>query len=110
MTEPVVLWAAVSGFLSSMFVLPLIQQPHWSDLVRSAVTFGWCVVVGLGNVYFNGQWNPSDIAASVLLVVFSAVTAYRTLKPIPKSIEAATSPRRRKKPTPDVPTPTPTPA
>lgn len=98
MTDPVMLWAAVSGFLSSMFVLPVIQQPQWSDLTRSAVTFGWCVVVGLGNVYFNGQWNAADVATSVLLVLFAAVTAYRTLKPIPRTIETATSPRPRKAP------------
>lgn len=75
------LWSAAAGFLSSLFILPVIQQPRWSDRTRALVTLGWCVVVAAGTAYLTGQFTGvRDVRAwvgSFLAVFVTAIAAYR---------------------------------
>lgn len=92
------MWEVVVGFLSATFVLPVIQQPSWSERGRALVTFVWSVLVGLGTVFFTDGFRdvdtPREVAASILLVLVSAVASYHGFaKPtgIAPAIERATA-------------------
>lgn len=93
------MWELVVGFLSATFVLPAVQQPRWSAKVRAAVTFGYCVVVGLVTAYLTGAFaGVHDLRAGVSAVLFMLVTAVASYhgfaKPtgVAPAIERATSP------------------
>lgn len=93
------MWNLIVGFLSATFVLPVIQQPHWSEGTRAVVTFVYSIVVGLGTAYFTGAFSHlTDVSAgvtSVLLTMVAAVASYKGFaKPtgVAPAIEAATSP------------------
>lgn len=100
--EPVgdlAMWNLIIGFVSATFVLPVIQQPTWSDARRSLVTFAYCIVIGLGTAYFTGAFaHLNDVSASVtsvLLTLVAAIASYRGFaKPtgLAPAIEEATSP------------------
>ncbi len=96
--DDAMMWSVITGFLSATFVLPMIQQPRWSEKVRAAVTFGYCVVVGLGAAYLTGAFDRlNDVRAgvsTVLMVLISAIASYKGFaKPIgiAERIENATS-------------------
>lgn len=93
------MWELVVGFLSATFVLPVIQQPRWSEKVRALVTFLYSVVVGLGTAYLTGAFEGvHDVrtgVSSVLLMLVTAVASYKGFaKPtgVAPAIERATSP------------------
>lgn len=92
------MWDLIVGFLSATFVLPIIQQPHWSDRRRSLVTFVYSVVVGLVTAYLTGAYSGvHDLRSGVtsaLLTLVSAVATYKGFaKPsgIAPTVERATS-------------------
>lgn len=92
------MWELIVGFLSATFVLPVIQQPHWTDKRRSLVTFAYSIVVGLGTAYLTGAFSGvRDIrtgVSAVLLMLVTAVASYKGFaKPtnIAPAIEDATS-------------------
>lgn len=94
------MWELLVGFLSATFVLPVIQQPKWTEKTRAAVTFVYAVVVGLGTAYLTGAFEGvHDVrtgVSSVLLMLVSAVASYKGFaKPfgVAPAIEQATSPR-----------------
>lgn len=92
-------WELLVGFLSATFVLPIIQQPHWSEKRRSIVTFVYSVIVGLVTAYLTGAFDGvHDLrtgVSAVLLMLVSAVASYKGFaKPtgLAPAIEGATSP------------------
>lgn len=92
------MWELIVGFISATFVLPVIQQPHWSARVRAAVTFGYSVVVGLVTAYlagaFNGVQDARTGVTGVLTMLVTAIATYHGFaKPtgIAPAIESATS-------------------
>lgn len=96
------MWELVVGFLSATFILPVIQQPRWSEKIRAGVTFAYSVVVGLATAYFadafNGIHDVKTGISAVLLMLVSAVASYKGFaKPfgVAPAIERATSPNPR---------------
>jgi hypothetical protein len=94
------MWALIVGFVSANFVIPVIQQPHWTAGQRAAVTFAYSVVVGLGTVYFTGGLDHlgvhsvRPVASVILLVLISAIGTYKGLAQplgVAPAIEYATS-------------------
>ena len=94
------MWSIVVGFVSATFVLPVIQQPRWSDRTRSLVTLGYSLLVGLVTVWVNGGLRgdagsvSKSLTTSILLVLVSAISTYKGLaKPsgVAPAIEVATS-------------------
>lgn len=88
------LWSLVIGFISSTFIIPIIQQPRWSSAMRALITFGYSIVVGAGNAYFNGDFNLKDIASSVLVILVSSIAIYKGFAQptgIAKAIEEKTA-------------------
>ncbi len=93
------MWNLIVGFLSATFVLPVIQQPKWSAKTRSAVTFLYSIVVGLGVAYFTGAFSHVDDlrtgVTSILWTLIAAISSYKGFAQpigIAPAIEAATSP------------------
>lgn len=93
------MWELIVGFLSATFVLPLIQQPTWSEKTRAAVTFVYSVAVGLVTAYLSGAFSGArDVengVSAVLLMLVSAIATYHGFaKPtgIAPKLEAASSP------------------
>lgn len=97
----------VIAFISATFVIPLIQQPGWSAKLRSGVTFLYSLIVGGVTAWASGDFDPANVAASVLSVFVIAIASYQGFsKPsgIAPAIENATSPASgRKQPTDDPP-------
>ncbi len=100
-SSDLMMWNLIIGFLSATFVLPIIQQPRWSDAKRAATTFAYSVIVGLGTAFFTGAFaHLDDVRAgitSVLATLVAAIASYRGFaKPVgvAPAIEAATSPHR----------------
>lgn len=93
------MWNLIIGFLSATFILPIIQQPTWSDAKRAVTTFAYSVIVGLGTAFFTGAFSHlDDVRAgitSVLATLVAAIASYRGFaKPVgvAPAIESATSP------------------
>lgn len=96
------MWNLVTGFISATLVLPLVQQPRWSVSARAALTFAYCMVVGLVSAYLTGQLDGvhdlRDAVSSVLLLLVATIATYKGFaKPvgIAPAIESATSSRPR---------------
>ncbi len=97
--SPVLMWDLIVGFISATFILPIIQQPHWSTRARSLVTFVYSVFVGAVLVYLNGGFgqlaNFRAVVTSVLLVLVAAISSYKGFAQptgLAPAIEAVTSP------------------
>lgn len=93
------MWELIVGFLSATFFLPIIQQPDWSPRLRSAVTFGYAVVVGLVTAYltggFEGVHDLRSAVTSVLTLLVTSIAVYEGFAKktgIAPAIEKATSP------------------
>lgn len=90
------MWNMVIGFISATFILPVIQQPSWSEKTRSLVTFVYAVLVGGGSTYFADEFTGEQLTRSILLTLISAIATYKGFaKPtnIAPAIEGATSPK-----------------
>lgn len=89
------LWSLGLGFVAPI-VLAFIQQPKWSDRTRALITFGFSILVGAGNVYFNGDLSKAaDWTSAILIVLIAAISTYKGFwKPtqIAPAIEEKTSP------------------
>lgn len=104
-TTELAMWDLVVGFLSATFILPVIQQPRWSDQTRALITFGWSVVTGAVTAILSGamdgvhDWKAA--VSSILLVLVTAIATYRGFaKPtkIAPAIESATSGAKHRAP------------
>lgn len=87
------LWAVVIGTIAPL-VIAVVQQKPWPSHVKAIITVISSILIGLGNVYFNGQFDVKDIARSILLVFVATIAAYQGLwKPtgVAPAIESATS-------------------
>lgn len=97
----------VIAFVSATFVLPIIQQPKWSAKTRSLVTFLYSLLIGALTAWASGDFDPANVAASVLSVFTIAIAAYKGFAQpsgIAGSIENATSgANSRKQPLDDPP-------
>jgi len=96
----VAMWALIVGFFSPL-VLAVIQQPGWSNPVRSVVAFLYSAVAAAGTIFFtNGNsftgTDNKDWVSTFLFVFVSTIAFYRgfwkTTNVAPK-LEAATSPK-----------------
>lgn len=89
------MWSLIVGTLMPP-VLALIQQPRWSNTVRSVVMVIASIVVGAGTAYFENDqvFVGKSIVQSVLTVMVAAIATYHGFwKPteIAPTIEKATS-------------------
>lgn len=98
---------AVIAFISATFILPLIQQPSWSQKVRAAVTFAYCLIVGVVTAWVSGDLDLANATKSVLTVFTVAIVTYKGFAQptrIAPAIENATSPSAsRQQPVDDPP-------
>jgi len=89
------LWSLISGSVIPL-VLAFIQQPKWSDQIRSLVTFAFSLLVGFLNVWLNGDLaSAADWTSAILIVLIAAISTYKGFwKPtqIAPKVEQATSP------------------
>lgn len=88
------MWSAIVGFISSIFIIPLLQQPFWSKQVRSAVTFLYAVVAGVITAMVEGGLDFANLTTSILTIFFAAIGTYVGLAKnldITKQIEVSTS-------------------
>lgn len=93
----VMMWSLILGFLSSHFIIPLIQQPRWSTSTRSLVTFVFSIVIGFVNAWLNSQLNFADILTSILTLLVTSIAVYEGLAKqigIAPAIERATEVNR----------------
>ena len=97
-SSDLMMWNLIVGFVSATFVIPVIQQPRWSASHRALVTFGYCVIVGVGVAYFTNAFahlnDARAIITSILATLVTSVAVYRGFsKPtgIAGVIEDATS-------------------
>jgi hypothetical protein len=95
------MWDLVVGFIAATFLLPIVQQPHFSSRVRALITFVFCIVAGWITAWLNGAFDAfhgwADVraaASSMLLVLVAAITSYKGFSQptgIAPAIERATS-------------------
>lgn len=95
-----VMWELIAGFVSATFILPVIQQPTWTEKRRAGVTFIYSLIVGLGTAYMTGALDSvrdlrTGISGALLLLVTSISVYKGFAKPrgIAPAIEDATSPK-----------------
>lgn len=64
------------------FFLPLaidvILKSQWSERAQAIVAFLVYVVVAIVTVYFDGRWSPTNVTATLLLVLITAIAAYKS--------------------------------
>jgi hypothetical protein len=96
----------VIAFISATFILPVIQQPGWSQKVRALVTFVYALIVGAATTWFAGDFDVANVTESILQVFVIAIATYHGFSgptKIAGSIENATSSSGRKQPLDDPP-------
>jgi Co/Zn/Cd efflux system component len=88
------MWAGIVGFFLPQ-VIAVVQQPGWSNALRSIITFMASIVAAIGTVLIqNNGWSWHDWVSSTLLILVTAIATYHGLwKPtkIAPKIEAKTS-------------------
>jgi VIT1/CCC1 family predicted Fe2+/Mn2+ transporter len=72
----IVMWSSVVGFFLPA-VLAIIQQPKWSDRVRTVVAFVACAVAGAGTAYFQGDLTGRRFVEAGLVVLVTAMATFR---------------------------------
>lgn len=90
----IVMWASIVGFFLPP-VIALIQQPKWSNQIRTVVAFGACTVAGAGTAYFQGDLTGRRFVEAGLVVLVTSMATFRNFwKTIGLSpaIELASSP------------------
>jgi hypothetical protein len=95
MDSNLVMWAAVVGFFMPP-LLSIVQQPGWSQPLRSIVMFVASIIAGAGTVYFQGAWDMTNVVTTILFVMVTAIATYKGLwtpTGISPKIEVATSPK-----------------
>lgn len=95
MDSNVAMWGLIVGFLTPI-VLAVVQQPSWSQAVRSVVMFVFALIAGGATAYFAGQLDGKDVTTAVLIVMVSAISTYEGFwkkTGIAPKIEVATSPK-----------------
>lgn len=88
----------VIAFISATFILPVIQQPGWSQKVRALVTFVYSLLVGALTTWLAGDFDPANVVQSVLAVFVVAIATYHGFAQptkIAPAIENATSSGRQ---------------
>ena len=93
MTDPLVLWSGVVGFVLPP-VLAVVMQARWRPEVKGLVAFAACLAAAAGTVWLRGDpGRGEDLTGSALLVFAGAIATYRLYwKPtgIAPAIERAT--------------------
>lgn len=88
------MWAGIVGFFMP-HLIAVVQQPGWSEGLRSVITFVASVVAAIGTVLIqHGGWSWHDWVSSTLLILVTAIATYHGLwKPtgVAPSIEKSTS-------------------
>lgn len=69
-------WALIIGFLMPLLVA-VIEQPKWPDWVRAVVAAILCICAAVVQVYVMGQFNPADLATSILIILVEAIAVYQ---------------------------------
>jgi len=89
------MWALIVGTVLPP-LLAIVQQPIWTQTLRTFVLVVASLVAGAGTAYFAGQLDGTDITTSVLIVLVTGIATYKGLwqsSGIAPAIEAATSPK-----------------
>lgn len=88
------MWALIVGFFMP-HLIAVIQQPGWSEGLRSVITFVASVVAAIGTVLIQlGHWSWHDWTSSALLILVTAISTYHGFwKPtgVAPAIEKSTS-------------------
>ena len=95
MDSNLVMWGLVAGFFMPV-LLAVVQQPGWSQPLRSIVMFVASLAAGAGTVYFAGNWDTENIVTTILLVMVTAIASYKGLwqpTAVAPKVEVATSPK-----------------
>jgi VIT1/CCC1 family predicted Fe2+/Mn2+ transporter len=72
----IVMWSSIVGFFLPP-VIALVQQPGWSNRVRSVVAFAACAVAGAGTAYFQGDLTGRRFVEAGLVVLVTAMATFR---------------------------------
>jgi len=89
------MWSLIVGFVIPP-VLAVVQQPTWSQSLRTVVLGVTALIAGFGTAYFAGSLDGKDITTAVLIVLVSAISTYRGFwktSGVAPAIERATSPK-----------------
>ena len=70
------MWSLIVGFFLPP-ALAIIQQPGWSNRVRSVVAFLACAVAGAGTAYFQGDLTGRRFVEAALVVLVTAMATFR---------------------------------
>lgn len=87
------MWALIVGFFLPP-VIALVQQPGWSNRVRSVVAFVACAVAGAGTAYFQGDLTGRRFVEAGLVVLVTSMATFRNFwktTGITPTIEEATA-------------------
>jgi hypothetical protein len=77
MTDPLVLWSTIVGFVLPP-VLAALMQARWRPEVKGVVAFAACLVAATGTVALQGHLgNGTALTTSFLLIFTGAITTYR---------------------------------
>lgn len=70
------MYALVVGFFLPP-ALAIIQQPGWSNRVRSVVAFVACAIAGAGTAYFQGDLTGRRFVEAGLVILVTAMATFR---------------------------------
>lgn len=79
MDSNLVMWGLIVGFFMPP-LLAIVQQPGWSQPVRSLVMFAASIVAAVGTVYFTGDgFDTANLTTTILVVMVTAISTYKGL-------------------------------
>ena len=77
MTDPLVLWSTIVGFVLPP-VLAVVMQANWRPEVKGLVAFAACLVAATGTTALQGHLGDGTaLTTSFLLIFASAIATYR---------------------------------
>ena len=92
------MWTLIVGFFTPV-IISVIQQPKWSDALRSGVAFLCCIIISVVTLFLNNGVSFSNVTirewvTAVLVILVTSISTYKGWwKPtgISPAIEKATS-------------------
>lgn len=80
MTPDLLKFDMVAGFVGATLIIPILQQPRFSDRTRAIITFVYCLLMGTVGAWlagkFRGNADVMSWIASVVAVLAAAIPVY----------------------------------
>lgn len=76
MSQELMLWNGLVGFFLPLLIAVVVKMT-WPGSVKAITAFVISLIAAAGTTYFQGQFDPTNLTLSFLIIFSLAVTIYK---------------------------------